>query len=141
MVDRWDASLGNSDAVWDTMEELARFGGFPDGMETFADLQRVWGKWVAVAKSALSVGDDVLVGRIFLMAHLFALTVAPKITQENIGDTGLDDPSPEHRRTLGATAFDALAKLDPGFLIHDTATGQVNVAFARNLAAEWSQSS
>jgi hypothetical protein len=146
IMGQWDASMGNSDAMWDCMELIARRGGFRgaeaslretgSGRDTNDVLQRPWRWWNEAARAANSRGRDALTGRIFLFTHLFATQFAPKMDAMSQLDTGLVTPPGQHYRDIAALALDSLVKLDPGFLIHDTATGRVDVASAIGMAEQ-----
>jgi hypothetical protein len=146
LMDRWDASLGTSDAVWDTIEEIARLGGFRGTAATLDEVAsggspdeircRPWRWWAEASRSASASGDDVLAGRIFLFCALFMTQVLPDMTARDMVTTGLGDPGTAIHQSLARNAVDALSRLPGDLVIHDTATGTVDVANALRLAQE-----
>lgn len=146
LMDTWDACLGNSDATWECIEMIARRGGFRGEQQIFQDvargadtrdvLQRPWRWWRQAALLANQTGDDVLAGRIFLFTHLFVVSMLPKMTAFDQGETGLCQPSTESYHDIARVAVQSLARLAPSLLIHDTATGKVDVHNALRMAEE-----
>ena len=146
LMNRWDASMGNSDATWDCLEALARRGGFKgdqaslrevaNGKDAGDVIQRPWRWWNEAARLASSRGDDVLAGRIFLFAFLFMNQMAAKMSAGDMMQTGLDRPKSSTYQALAATAVTSLVRLPETFLIHDTATGKVDVAGALRMAKD-----
>lgn len=149
LMDRWDAAMGNSDAIWACMETIAHQGGWKGedvtmreameasrGGDAASVTQRPWRWWNEAAIVAQATGHDVLAGRIFLFAHMFVQQLAPKMDWRNMASVGLDPPADDTYKSIAASAVGALAKLDPSFLIHNTATGQVDVAGALSMAEQ-----
>jgi len=146
LMDRWDACLGKSDAMWDCLERIARRGGFRgpqatlmevmDGKESSDVTQRPWRWWNEAARLANAGGQHSLAGRIFLFTHLFTTTIVKNLRTQDMMDTGLQPPAVATYRQTAATAVDSLARLSPSMLIHDTATGKVDVANALRMAEE-----
>jgi hypothetical protein len=146
LMDQWDASLGNSDATWNCVEMIARRGGFKGVRETATEiasaggkyiphiLQRPWRWWNEAARLAHANGDDVLAGRIFLFTQLFVNQIVPRMNTGDMMDTGLEPPAEETSRSIATIAVGSLRRLSPDLLIHDTATGKVNVADTLRLA-------
>ncbi len=146
IMNQWDACMGNSDAMWDCFELIGHRGGYKggqatlmetmNGRDTKAVLQRPWRWWNEATRAANSRGRDTLAGRIFLFTHLFVTQFAPKMNAGNELDTGLVRPADQHYKDIAALAVDSMAKLDRSFLIHDTATGRVDVASAIEMAEQ-----
>jgi hypothetical protein len=146
MMDRWDASLGNSDATWDCIEAIARRGGFKgpeatlmevmDGKDSGDVNDRPWRWWHEAARKAQVTGNDILAGRIFLFAHLFVLQIANNMRVVDLMNTGLGRPPTATYKSMAAIAVSSLARLSPDLLIHDTATGKVDAANALRMAEE-----
>jgi hypothetical protein len=144
LMDLWDSSMGNNDAMYDCQERIARLGGFRGGEAFITELagggdaehvmQRPWRWWAEAARVATASGDDVLTGRIFLFAYLFKSKIAPMIRPADFVDVGLTSPSRTSYQSIAACALDSLGRLAPDYLIHDTATGRVDVATAAELA-------
>jgi hypothetical protein len=144
LMDRWDAALGNSNAIWSCIEAIARRGGFRGAEATLMEVmdgenasdvsQRPWRWWNEAARLAQAAGDDVLAGRIFLFTHLFATQTVPNMRPIDMMDTGLEQPWSDTYQSIARTAVASLARLAPDFLIHDTATGKMDVASALRLA-------
>jgi hypothetical protein len=146
LMDQWDASLGNSDATWNCIEVIARRGGFNgsqaalmevmDGKEASDVTQRPWRWWNEVTRLAQATGNDLLAGRIFLFTHLFVLTIAKNMRPIDMMETGLEAPKDETYRSIAGIAVGSLARLSPDFMIHNTATGKLDVAHALRMAEQ-----
>jgi hypothetical protein len=146
LMDRWDAVLGNSDAMWSCLEAIAVRGGFRgpqatlmevmDGRSSADVTQRPWRWWREAAGRAHATGQHGLAGRIFLFTHLFATQTVRNMRAGDMLETGLDAPATATYQQIAATAVHALALLPPELLIHDTATGKVDVANALRMAEE-----
>lgn len=147
LMDRWDAAMGNSDAIYDCLEAIARQGGWRGEDETMTEavrrggdastvVQRPWRWWQAAAEAAQAAGEDGLAGRIFLFTHMYATQLAPKMDWRAMASVGLDPPRDESYKGIAASAVGSLVRLDPSFLIHDTATGRVDVAGALQMAEQ-----
>lgn len=144
MVDRWDAALGDNDAVWACIDTIARMGGFRGveaslretvaGVRTEDTLNRPWRWWAEAARLANAQADHVLVGRIFLMTHLFVSRMLPSMNAAIQLDAGLGNPQQGTYQAIARSAVDSLGYLPPGMLIHDTPTGTVDAASARDMA-------
>lgn len=120
LMDGWDAALGNSDAMWDCMAQIAHRGP--------------WEWWAAASRAAGAAGDPALVGRIFLFTHLFTTRLVDRISPEKQRETGLGRPDPAAYRAIAEQAVSSLVQLPPELMIHDTATGKVDVAAAWTMA-------
>lgn len=146
VMDRWDASLGNNDAMWNCLEAIARQGGFNGPQATFMEVadgkdasdvtQRPWRWWHEAARLAHATGDHQLAGRIFLFTHLFATQTVSGMRAGDMLETGLVAPPTAIYEQIAATAVESLAQLPPLLIIHDTATGRVDVANALRMAEE-----
>ena len=146
LMDQWDASLGNSDATWNCIEAIAKRGGFGGAVAALTEtshgkaindvMQRPWGWWNEAARLAQATGDDVLAGRIFLFTYLFTTTMVPKMRAVEMLDTGLPAPREGVYKSIAALAVSSLARLSPGLIIHNTATGQVDVENALGMAEQ-----
>jgi hypothetical protein len=150
LMDRWDAAMGNSDAMWACVDAFAQLGGFRGleaslretvaGQSTDDILNRPWRWWAEAAHLANSCGEHALAGRIFLFAYLFVNQLLPKMNASTQLDAGLGRPGQGTYESIARSAADSLSHLPPGMLIHDTATGKVDVAsalkMARSAAAE-----
>ena len=143
-MDRWDRALGNNDAMWSCIEAIARLGGFR-GLEAVFDeaaaggdaqnvVNKPWRWWTAASLAALSAGDNVLPGRIFLFAFLFSNQIVPGINAATQLDTGLSGPDTRSYQYIARQAIQAMEQLAPSMLIHDTRTGKVDVASALTMA-------
>lgn len=119
LMDRWDAALGDSDAMFACLAQIAR---------------RPWGWWAAASRAAAAAGEPALTGRIFLFAHLFTTRLVDRITPEKQRETGLGRPEPDAYRAIAEQAVSSLVQLPPELMIHDTATGKVDVAAAWTMA-------
>ncbi|MBN1091207.1 hypothetical protein JKP75_00515 [Blastococcus sp. TML/M2B] len=124
LMDRWDAALGSSDAIWATLAQIADRGATPP-----------WPWWAAASRAAAEAGDPVLVGRIFLFTHLVATQLAPRMTPEKEREVGLGRPDPLSYRAVAELAMRTLPQLPQEQLLHDTATGKVDAAAAWTMAA------
>jgi hypothetical protein len=146
LMDQWDASMGNSNATWSCIEAIARRGGFKgsqaslmevmDGKEASDVTQRPWRWWNEVARLAHANGNDVLAGRIFLFTHLFVTQVVKNMRAVDMMETGLEPPNAGTYEVIAGIAVRSLARLSPEFVIHNTATGKVDVASALNMAEQ-----
>ncbi|SDF57345.1 hypothetical protein SAMN05660485_03649 [Blastococcus fimeti] len=119
LMDRWDAALGDSDAMFACLAQIAR---------------RPWAWWAAASRAAGAAGEHALAGRIFLFAHLFTTRLVDRISPEKQRETGLGRPDPDAYRAIAEQAVAALVQLPPELMIHDTATGKVDVAAAWTMA-------
>lgn len=144
LMDRWEASLGDSDAVWACLEAIAHQGGF-HGLETLQEaasgnvadvIQRPWRWWAAAAAAAHAEGDQVLPARIFLFTQLFKTQMVPNMSGGNMMSIGLDSPAPEYYSAIASVAVDSLRMLPPEQVVHQSATGRVSAASAIDLALE-----
>lgn len=146
LMNRWDRSLGTNDAVWTCLELIARRGGFAGSgkmrkaalrsPDPSAVIQRPWRWWDEAAHVAQTRGNHLLPGRIFLFTHLFTSQMVRSMTAGDRMRIGLDPPEDEIYRSIAATAVGSLAQLWPSQLIHDTATGRVDVAAALTMAEQ-----
>jgi hypothetical protein len=145
IMDQWDGSMGNSDAMWNCLEIIGRRGGYKGGQATMLEsmngnttevLNRPWRWWHETARAANNRGQNELAGRIFLFTHLFVTQFAPKMNLGNELETGLVKPQDYIYKNIAALAVDSMSKLEPGYLIHDTATGKVDVFNAIKLAEQ-----
>lgn len=144
VLDQWDRSLGNSDATWDTLEAVARLGGWVGetelitevsrGMDATYVANRPWRWWAEVAKTASDRGDFVLAGRVFLFMRLFLDQILPNMRAVDQMTTGLGRPDQSTTFAIAFAGANALGQLPPQMIIHDTATGTVDVAAALGLA-------
>lgn len=119
LMDRWDAALGDGDAMFACMAQIAR---------------RPWEWWAAASGAAAAAGEHALTGRIFLFAHLFTTRLVDRISPQQQRETGLGRPDPDVYRAIAAQAVSSLVHLPPELMIHDTATGKVDVAAAWTMA-------
>lgn len=144
LMDRWDAAMGNSDAMWACVDDFARLGGFR-GLEAllgerFADTQtedvlnRPWRWWAEATRLANACGEHALAGRIFLFVYLFVNRLLPEMNASTQLDAGLGRPLQGTYESIARSAADSLSHFPPGMLIHDTATGKVDVASALEMA-------
>jgi hypothetical protein len=147
LMERFDRSLGNSDAIWATLEGVARRGGFvsaerlaygpiSQGVDMAVAFDLPWRWWATASTVALSNRDNILPSRIFLFTKLFTTTLVPKMNLAARIDLGLGKPADGTYRIIASNGAKALAVLPPGFLIHDTATGKLDVAHALAMAKE-----
>jgi hypothetical protein len=144
LMDSWDRCMGNSDAMWDCIEMIARRGGFKgpeaalrevmDGKPTSDVTGRPWRWWTEASRVAGATGDHALAGRIFLFTHLFTTQLVDRMLPVHQMETGLGRPDHASYRAIATQATVSLAQLPPGQLIHDTATGKVDVGSAREMA-------
>ena len=119
LMDRWDAALGDSDAMFACMAEIGR---------------RPWEWWADASRAAGAAGEHALVGRIFLFAHLFTTGLVDRLSPEQQREIGLGRPDPDAYRAIAEQAVSSLVQLPPELMIHDTATGQVDAAAAWTFA-------
>lgn len=119
LMDRWDGALGDSDAMFACLAQIAR---------------RPWEWWVAASRAAGAAGEPALTGRIFLFAHLFTTRLVDRISAEKQREIGLGRPDPDAYRAIAEQAVSSLVQLPPELMIHDTATGKVDVAAAWTMA-------
>jgi hypothetical protein len=140
LMDRWDAAMGNSDAMWDCVDAFARLGGFRGLEAAFREgnaantLNRPWRWWAEAASLAQASGEYALAGRIFLFSYLFVNQLLPTMNASTQLDAGLGTPGEGTYVSIARSAAEALGHLPPDMLIHDTATGKVDVASAQQLA-------
>ncbi len=120
LMDRWDAALGDSDAMFACLAQIAQRGP--------------WEWWAAASRAAAAAGEPALVGRIFLFVHLFTTRLVDRISPEQQKETGLGRPEPDVYRAIAGQAVIALVQLPPELMIHDTATGQVDAVAAWTMA-------
>ena len=144
LIDLWDASLGDSDAVWGCLEVMARRGGYRDAQATY-QLVHIgvpsdeavglpWRWWAEAGRVAHAHGNYVLAGRIFIFMYLFENQILPNMRTVDQMETGMARPSADSHRDIVRNAIESLEQLPPYELIHNTRTGQVDVAGALNLA-------
>jgi len=146
IMDQWDASMGNSNAMWDCLEIIGRRGGYRgdkatlmetmDGRDANEVLNRPWRWWREAARAASSRGQHELAGRIFLFTYLFVTQFAPNMKLANELETGLVHPQGHLYQDIAVIAVDSMSKLEPGYIIHNTATGTVDVSSAIKLAEQ-----
>ncbi|WP_300578560.1 hypothetical protein [uncultured Nocardioides sp.] len=146
LMDQFDVSLGGgSDAIYTCLEQIATRGGWKGEQATMMEAiqspnntafiqQRPWRYWSEVARLANASGEHDLAGRIFLFAHLYATQMASKMSWQDRASIGLEAPEDSLYKAIAAAAVDSLARLDRGYLIHNTATGKVDVAAAIGMA-------
>ncbi len=144
LMDRWDASLGDSDAVWNCIESIARQGGFQGGEATLREIvdgrsvedvtNRPWRWWAQACGLANATGNDILAGRIFLFAYLFLTQMVGKMRAVDMMETGLGQPTDNSYQEIAGYAVASLARLSPDVLIHDSGTGRVDVGNALRMA-------
>jgi hypothetical protein len=103
-------------------------------------LNRPWRWWAEAARLADSCREHALAGRIFLFSYLFVNQLLPKMNNSTQLDAGLGRPVQGTYESIARSAADSLIHLPSAMLIHDTATGKVDVAsalaMARAVAAE-----
>ena len=78
--------------------------------------------------------EHALAGRVFLFAYLFVNKMLPTMNAATQLDAGLGHPGQGTYESIARSAGDSLSHLPPGMLIHDTATGRVDVASALEMA-------
>jgi len=140
LMDQWDSSIGNSDAVWNCIEAIARRGGFRgseammkevmDGKKSADVIQRPWRWWNEAARLAQATGNEVLAGRIFLFTRMFAISTSQKMRTVDKMETGLDRPPEDIYKSIASIAISSLARLSPDLIIQDTEIETVDVASA-----------
>jgi hypothetical protein len=106
------------------------------GRDTVDVLNRPWRWWNEAARAANSRGQDELTGRIFLFTHLFVSHLAPKMNVGSELETGLGKPQEHLYKDIAVLTVDSMSKLDPNVLIHNTATGKVDVTNVILMARE-----
>ena len=146
LMDQFDVSLGNgSDAIYASLEQIANRGGWKGEKGTMMEAiqspnnapsiqQRPWRYWSEVARLANASGEHELAGRIFLFAHLYSTQMASKMSWQDRASIGLEAPETALYEAIAAAALDSMSRLDRAYLIHNTATGKVNVAAAIGMA-------
>lgn len=144
LMDRWDAAMGNSDAMWDCIEAFARQGGF-HGMEAslhesyetgdaYEVTRRPWRWWAAAARLASATGEHALAGRIFLFTTHFTNLILPKMDATYQAEIGLSYPDGGTFQNIAQSAVSSLSQLPPEMLILNTPADQLAVAPALNAA-------
>lgn len=147
LIEQFERSLGNSDATWDALEAIARRGGFvsaervlteisSQGIDATVAFSRPWRWWATASTTALTSGDNILPARIFMFAKLFTTQMAPAMNAATQMDVGIAAPPGETYRIIASNGVTSLAQLPPDYLIHDTATGKVDVTRALAMATE-----
>ena len=146
LMDRWDSSLGNNDAVWNCLEMIARRGGFTGIEGTLREVvagkdagdvtQRPWRWWHEAARLAQAAGNDVLPGRIFLFTCLFTTQMVTTMNAATQADVGLGPPAEDIYKSIATIAVGSLAHLSPALVITNSATDQVDAATALMLAEQ-----
>jgi hypothetical protein len=144
LMDRWDASRGDSDAMWDCLEAFARLGGFHSDVDTlnagyetgdsYAAVRRPWRWWAEAARLANAEGEYALVGRIFLFTVHFTRSILPKMDWVVQSDVGLSYPDGGTFQDIARSAVDSLGHLPPDMLILNVVHDRVDVASALNAA-------
>lgn len=144
LMDRWDAAMGNSDAMWACIDAFARLGGFRGaeaviresvaGKRTEDLVNRPWRWWAEAAGLANARAEYALTGRIFLFTYLFVNQVLPTMNASTQLDSGLGRPGQGTYESIARSAADSLSHLPLAMLVHDTATGKVDVASALTMA-------
>lgn len=143
LLDRWDAAMGNSDAMWACIDDFARLGGYrgyqkvtletgPGGKSYDDVMNRPWRWWAEAALLANARGEYALAARIFLLALFIVKNTIPRSDWALQMDTGLVAPIQGTYQSIAASAADALAQLPPDQLILDNAVDKVTVAAALN---------
>lgn len=130
--------------MWDCTDAFAKLGGFRGletaisesaaGKDTEDILNRPWRWWAEAASLANASGEHALAGRIFLFTYLFVTQLLPKMNPATQLDTGLGRPVQGTYESIARSAANSLSQLPLGMLIHDTATGRVDVASAAEMA-------
>lgn len=122
LMDRWDAAMSNSDAMWDCIEAFARPGGFSGMQATLhasyatgdADevVRRAWRWWAQAAHLANAQGVHALTDRIFLFAVHFTTGILPN-RRYVPSRGGLGYPSGGTYHDIARSAVDSLSQLPP----------------------------
>lgn len=134
LLDRWDAALGSSDAVWDVLEAMGRRGGAPrpqdipfvQGNVDFEELRhRAWRWWARVADEAADDRDYLLATRVGLFLLLFVRQISPNMRPIDRTQTGFYAPEPELLRHLATAAAASSCMLSTVEVVADTADDTV----------------
>ena len=144
LMDRWDAAMGTSGAMWDCIEAFARQGGF-HGMEAslhesyetgdaYEVTRRPWRWWAAAARLASATGEHALAGRIFLFTTHYTNLILPKMDATYQAEIGLSYPDGGTFQDIAQSAVNSLSQLPPDMLILDTSADQLAVSPALNAA-------
>jgi hypothetical protein len=144
LMDRWDAAMGNSDAMWACIEAFARVGGFRSSEATlqagyemgdsYAAVNQPWRWWAEAARLANAQGEYALTGRIFLFTTHFTRQIAPKMDWVTQAEVGLSSPSGGTYQDIARNAIDSLSHLSPNMLILNTARDKLDAASALRAA-------
>ena len=145
LLDRWDASTGNSDAIWECVDEFWRLGGFrsaqrvimetgPNGKSVDDVLNRPWRWWAEAAALANAQGEYWLTARIFMFAYFIMVNVVPKADLALQLDTGITSPKQGTYERIAASAVQALAQLPEDRIVARAGTDKVIVGVALLLA-------
>ena len=145
LLDRWQAAAGNSDAIWDCVDEFWRLGGFrgaqrvimetgPNGKSVDDVLNRPWRWWAEAAALANAQGEYWLTARIFMFAYFIMVNVVPKADLALQLDTGITPPKQGTYERIAASAVQALAQLPEDQIVARAGTDTVIVGVALLLA-------
>lgn len=149
LIDRWQASAGNSDAIWSCVDDFWRIGGFPgpeavirqavDGKAVDDVLNRPWRWWAEATALAYAQGEYWLAARIFMFAYFIMVNVVPKADLALQMDTGITPPGQGTYQRIAASAAQALAELPQDQVVAragaDTVIAGVALLLAKSVAA------
>lgn len=146
LMEHWNRSQGNNDAMWNCLEMIARRGGFRGAEATLMEVMdgkpshdvtaRPWRWWTEASRVANERGDHALAGRIFLFTVHFVMSIQPNMRVMDEADTGLSHPGQETFKAIAGYAADSLQHLPPGDLLEENATGTVDVASTLRVAKQ-----
>ena len=143
LLDRFEAAMGNSDAIWTCLEDFAKLGGFPglewllgdtSGRPVGEILDRTWRWWAEAALLANARGEYAIAARVFMFSWLIATELMPKASANAQMDIGLTTPTQGTYQRIVARGAEALAQLPPDQIIINTAVDKIPVASALLLA-------
>jgi hypothetical protein len=145
LLDRWDAAMGNNDAMWECVDAFWRLGGFrsaqavlmetgPNGKSVDDVLNRPWRWWAEAAALANAQGEYWVAARIFMFAYFIMINIVPKADLALQLDTGIAPPKQGAYERIAASAVQALAELPEDRVVARSGTEKVIVGVALLLA-------
>lgn len=145
LIDRFEAAMGNSDAMWDCVDAFWRLGGFRGAQAVFMEtgpggksiddvLNRPWRWWAEAAALANAQGEYLVAVRIFMFAYFIMTNIVPKADLGLQLDTGIAPPRQGTYERIAASAVQALAQLPEDLVVARTGTEQVIAGVALLLA-------
>ena len=145
LLDRWDAATGNSNAIWDCVDEFWRLGGFrgseavimetgPGGKSVEDVLNRPWRWWAEAAALANAQGEYWLTARLFMFVYYMMVNIIPSADLGLRLETGISEPKQGTYERIAGSAVEALAQLPDERIVARAGTETVIVGVALLLA-------